>query len=379
MKNHVPIYFSVSFPLEMRYLLCTLFFSIASLLLNAQPTSEDQYFHIHLTNSIPCTEVKDQSQSSTCWVFATNSLFESDLIKKRSIRLNLSEMFIARHAYIDKAKQYLATKGRTYFEGGGQFHDVIRVVNRYGMLPEEVYNGRVNGEYNHNHARLDTAMRRMGRKFLQQGKTELNSKDLQQVNDTLDRYLGKLPLTFCYELQQYDAKSFAKDMVQFGNDYIEVMSFSDLPLYKKCLLADKFNWAGDSLYNISLNDMQMLVDTALANGWSVGWEGDVTDPGFSSSTGYATLYNTSHNYDEERIQNYKTEVTKRDHMLHLVGIGRDENNREWYYMKNSWGIWFNPFNGYMYMAEDYFKLKTVILMVNKAALPNSLKNKLGIN
>jgi bleomycin hydrolase len=101
---------------------------------------------------VTCTPVKDQSQSPTCWIFGTNSIFESDLMKRDNIKLNLSEMFIARYAYIDKAKQFLATKGKTYFEGGGQFHDVIRVISNYGMVPEEVYNGRPNEQFSHNHA-----------------------------------------------------------------------------------------------------------------------------------------------------------------------------------------------------------------------------------
>ncbi len=74
---------------------------------------------VRLTDSVSCTEVKDQASSPTCWVFGTNSLFESDLIKQYNTHLNLSEMFIARYAYIDKAKQFLATKGKSYFEGGG--------------------------------------------------------------------------------------------------------------------------------------------------------------------------------------------------------------------------------------------------------------------
>jgi bleomycin hydrolase len=123
--------------------------------------------------------------------------------------------------------------------------------------------------------------------------------------------------------------------------------------------------------------MQMLVDTALAKGWSVGWEGDVTNRGFSSFSGFAALDNSSHNYDEERLQNYKTEATERDHMLHLVGIGKDENKQKWYHMKNSWGSWANS-NGYLFMSEEYFKLNTVIMMVNKAALPQSLRKKLKL-
>lgn len=122
----------------------------------------------------------------------------------------------------------------------------------------------------------------------------------------------------------------------------------------------------------------MLVDTALSNGWSVGWEGDVTETGFHYWSGYASLADSSHNYDMERLANYKTEVTERDHMLQIAGAGRDENNKKWYYLKNSWGRYNGENEGYLFMEENYFRLKTVILFVNKQALPQSLKEKLGI-
>ncbi|MEK7226446.1 MAG: C1 family peptidase, partial [Bacteroidota bacterium] len=277
-----------------------------------------------------------------------------------------------------KAITWLATKGKTYYEGGGQFHDVIRIINKYGMVPEEVYYGRPNGEYNHNHARLDTAMKNFANELLVQGKIAISPADLRQMNDTLDRYLGKVPETFWYGLKQYSPKTFAQDLGLTGDDYIEVMSFANLPFNQKCLLADKFNWSGDSLYNITLDDMQMLVDTALANGWSVGWEGDVTDPGFDFWGGYASISDSLHQYAEERLLNFKNESTERDHMLHLVGIGRDDHHKKWYYLKNSWGTWFSKYNGFIFMNENYFKLNTVTMMLNKQALPQSLKDKLGL-
>jgi bleomycin hydrolase len=287
-------------------------------------------------------------------------------------------MFIARYAWIDKAKKYLETNGKTYFAGGGQFHDVIRVVNKYGLIPEEAYSGRPPGEEYHDHHKLDTAMKRFVNGLLQKGKKEFNAKELQQLNDTLDHYLGRVPATFIFENRSYTPETFAQQVLHFADDYVELMSFADLPFYKKCFLDDKYNWAGDSLYNIPLGDMQMLIDTAIANGWSVSWEGDVTDAGFAFYSGYATLPAKKYQFEEERSVNYKNETTERDHMLHLVGIGKDEKGNKWYYLKNSWGQWFSKFDGYMYMSEDYFKLKTVILMVNKSALPKTLRSRLGI-
>ncbi len=352
-------------------------FIIAAEILHAQPHTLPS--NIRLTDSVICTQVKDQSQSPTCWVFGTNSLFESDLIRKYNLSINLSEMFIARYAYIDKANQFLATKGKSYFEGGGQFHDVIRVVTKYGMVPEEVYDGKPNGEYNHNHAKLDTAMKSFVHHQLKEEKTVLSTTDLRHINDTLDKYLGKVPATFWYQEKIYTPKTFAAEVVQFANDYVEIVSFGGQPLYKQFILADKYNWANDSFYNVTLDDMHMLVDTALHKGWSVGWEGDVTETGFNYIGGFASFADSAHQYDEERLVNYKNESTERDHMLQIAGIGKDENNKKWYYMKNSWGTWFNQQGGYLYMEENYFRLKTVILFVNKQALPEILKIKLGLN
>jgi len=317
-------------------------FIVTRIWLHAQGAGESApAFSIHLLDSVACTPVKDQSQSPTCWVFGTNSLFESDLIKKYNLNVNLSEMFIARWAYIDKARQWLATGGKTYFAGGGQFHDVVRVVNKYGMMPEEAYTGRPQGEANHNHAKLDTAMKSFARKLLHQGKTKLNDHDLKQMNDTLDKYLGKVPDHFWYNKKQYTPKSFATDVIHFSNDYVEVVSFADHPLYKQFVLQDKYNWAGDSFFNLSISDMEMVIDTALAKGWSVGWEGDVTEPGFNAFAGYATIDTVPPDCTMERLADFRTEKTGRDHMLHIVGMGTDESGEKWYYMKNSWGVWFS--------------------------------------
>ncbi len=144
------------------------------------------------------------------------------------------------------------------------------------------------------------------------------------------------------------------------------------------MLEDKFNWANDSFWNISLADMQILVDTALAKGWSVGWEGDVTETGFNYFGGYAALADSAYAFDKQRLENYKSEKTERDHMLHLTGIGYDENGKKWYYLKNSWGTWLSKYKGYLYMEQNYFNMKTVILFVNKNALPVTLKMKMGI-
>jgi bleomycin hydrolase len=124
--------------------------------------------------------------------------------------------------------------------------------------------------------------------------------------------------------------------------------------------------------------MEKLVDTALHKGWSVGWEGDVTENGFNMSDGVAYFEDTTAGIDQVRLDNYKSESTERDHMLHIIGLAVDENGKSWFYLKNSWGTWRNTLNGLLYMNVNYFKLKTVILFVNKRGLPTELNAKLKV-
>jgi len=344
----------------------------------AQPAGYPVPDKVKLVDSVDCTHVKDQGQSPTCWVFGTNSVIESDLIRLKNLRLNISEMFVARYAYIDKAKQFLATGGKTYFEGGGQFHDVIRVIRQYGMVPEEVYSGRTGEKFTHDHRLLDTAMKQLVHGWLKNGKKAISNQDLLQLNDTLDKYLGKVPARFVWKGKTYTPTSFAKEEVNLSEDYAELVSFSDQALYRQFVLADKYNWANDSFWNITLSDMQEVVDTALANGWSVGWEGDVTEPGFNYYGGYASIPDSAFQFDQQRLENYQSEKTERDHMLHLTGMGYDTDGKKWYYLKNSWGTWLSRYKGFLFMEENYFRMKTVIIFVNKRALPASLRKKLHI-
>ena len=89
----------------------------------------------------PTTSVKDQNKSGTCWSFSGVSFLEDELLKNGKGEFDLSEMYIARQCYIDKAIHYVRYCGATNFGQGGSILDVPYVYNAYGMVPEEVYAG----------------------------------------------------------------------------------------------------------------------------------------------------------------------------------------------------------------------------------------------
>ena len=69
--------------------------------------------------------------------------------------------------------------------------------------------------------------------------------------------------------------------------------------------------------------------------------------------------------------------TTDDHLMHIVGLAKDQNDGKFYYIKNSSGSE-RKFNGYLYMSRAYFRLKTTAVMIHKDALTKKMRKKLGI-
>ena len=119
------------------------------------------------------------------------------------------------------------------------------------------------------------------------------------------------------------------------------------------------------------------MDHAIESGFTVCWDGDVSDKGFTHSKGVASYK------DEEVTQELRQDVFDNytatdDHLMHITGIVEDQDGIRYYKTKNSWAEDSNDFGGYLNMSESYIRLKTVAIMVNKDALPKDICKKLGI-
>src|SRR5574344_232892 len=75
-------------------------------------------------------------------------------------------------------------------------------------------------------------------------------------------------------------------------------------------------------------------------------------------------------------QEMRQEATD-DHGMHIYGIAKDQNGKEYYMVKNSWGK-YGDYKGTWYMTKTYVAYKTMDFMVNKNAVPKDLRKKLGL-
>lgn len=327
---------------------------------------------------VKCTPVKDQYMSSTCWSFSSNSFLESELMKNGKGLNDLSEIFVARYSLIRKIERHLQLKGINFFTPGGQFHDVMWVIKNYGMVPEEVYSGKGRGETNHNHAELDTLLAHFVKDCVSNGITILSPDQKTAIEKLLDHYFGPVPTEFNFGGKKYTARSFADQYLGLNpDDYAEITSYTHHPFYRSFILEDRYNWTGDSYYNVTMEDFLRITDHTLQNGFTVGWDGDAEDNYFKFYEGLAWMPGTITDFQGARQKAWEDSSTLLNHMMHITAVVKDNTDKKWYYIKNSWGNYSNSIGGFLFMREDYFKIRTVAIIVNKNAVPVDIRQKLG--
>ncbi|MBQ8773999.1 MAG: aminopeptidase, partial [Muribaculaceae bacterium] len=159
--------------------------------------------------TVKTTSVKDQNRSGTCWCFSGNSFFEDEIMRKGGKELDLSEMFVVRYCYWDKAIKYIRMYGATNFSEGGSILDIPYVWERYGAIPEEAYNGLNYGEPKHNHSELSAALKAYLDVIVSKPNKKISTAWMAGFEGILDAYLGKIPETFEYNGKTYTPRSYA--------------------------------------------------------------------------------------------------------------------------------------------------------------------------
>lgn len=119
----------------MKKLLLTLVAFCAALAAAAQTpdTTAAEGYRFTDVKLIPMTPVKDQSRSGTCWCYSTLSFLEGEILRAGGAPVHLSEMWIVRHTFMEKAVKYIRMHGEINFAEGGASRDVTEGIRNYGI------------------------------------------------------------------------------------------------------------------------------------------------------------------------------------------------------------------------------------------------------
>jgi len=379
--------------------------------LQAQDTlrnKKDGNYIFTIQKDIEVNEVQNQSRTGTCWSFSALSFVESELMRMGKGKHKLSEMYIVRKAYEDKAENYVRMHGTANFSQGGAFHDIPYVIKKYGIMPQEAYKGLNYGLENHNHSEMEAVLKGMLDAVIANKQKQLTTSWKKAFNAVLDSYLGAVPENFTYKGKSYTPMSFAKSLDMNMDDYVIITSFTHHPFNESFVLEVPDNWIWAQAYNVPLNDMMSIMKGAINNGYGIGWAADVSEKGFSFRDGLAivpededalkvkgkdnkqfnnagakkegTQFDTpgpeKEITQEMRQAAFDNYLTTDDHGMHLTGMVKDQEGNEYFIVKNSWGTAYNDCDGYFYASMPYVALKTMNFMIHKDALPKAMKKKL---
>ncbi|WP_298533909.1 C1 family peptidase [uncultured Algibacter sp.] len=353
--------------------------------------SQSQSYEFKTVIDLETTNVISQGNTGTCWSFSTSSFLESEIIRLTGKNINLSEMYNVRNAYVDKSWNYIMRQGKAQFGEGGLAHDVLNSIEKHGLVPNSAYSGLHEDTSFHDHSEVVAILKSTIDAYLTKPGGEISSKWKDVTEKILDVYLGKKIDSFSFEGVIYTPKSFLKYTEIAPNNYVSITSFTHEPFNSKFILNIPDNFSNGSFYNVSLDDLVSITNNALEKGYSIELDCDVSEKTFSAKHGIAvipekpedqlvileTIKSEKKISQEFRQKEFENQNTTDDHLMHITGLLKDQKGHTYYKVKNSWGSDSKHVNhgGYIYMSENYFRLKTISITIHKNAIPkNIIKN-----
>ncbi|MBQ6548394.1 MAG: aminopeptidase [Prevotella sp.] len=362
----------------------------------------------------PITSVKDQNRSGTCWDYSTLSFFEAEILKATGKTYDLDESFVANKTYMERAIQVVRFHGDCQFAQGGSAEDVLATMKAHGIIPQGImpFPGSLYGDSLNNFNEFFSILEPYVDAVAKNKAKKISNAWKNGLQGILDAYLGKCPEKFTYEGKEYTPKSFMASLGINLDDYVSITSYTHHPFYTGFAVEVQDNWRFPLSYNVPMDEMMQIIDNAVEQGYTVAWGGDVSEDGFTrKGLAYAIdskktqqslqgsdmarwlMMTTDKKRNiidslgctvpeivptqemrQERFDNW--ELTD-DHGMLIYGVAKDQNGKEYYMVKNSWGET-GDYKGTWYMTKAFIAANTMDFLINKNAIPAEIRKKLGL-
>lgn len=311
-----------------------------------------------------------QYLTGTCWSFSTTSYYESEIKRLTGREIKLSEMWTVYWEYVEKAREYIHTRGTSVFEQGSQSEAIPRMWEKYGVVPESAYAGVCAKDGRHNHEGLHAEMMA----YLEYCKAHNYWEEgqiLDAIQAILRKGMGAPPKEVSWEGKRYTPQAFLAEVcgLKMG-DFVSFVSTTSHPFWGQVELEVEDNWwHGDRYWNVPLDDFYGAVLATAKAGATVAIGGDVSEPGYDGFNKVAMVPTfdippslITQDAREYRIYNGSTTD---DHGVHLVGW-KQVGGVDWFLIKDSARAGRKaPPEGYLFYHADYVQLKMLSFTAHK--------------
>lgn len=306
---------------------------------------------------VKTTPVKNQGASELCWIYAMLATIESDRLMEGD-SVNLSPQYIGRKYLEELADRYYLTHGKEEIKMRGMSSMLFSLLSHYGITHYDAFH------------RDDVNFRVLVRKVQQMAQhAQAQRKGLASFRNDLcsllDEELHGSP-RFVFMLgAEYTTLEFAHSVCR-EDEYEALTSFTHHPFGSRFALETPDNRLHDEFLNVPLDTLMNRIEQSLRNGHAVCWEGDISEPKFSFAKGVAKLENEQQQITQElRQKAFEQQQTTDDHCMEIIGIAHTDKGSRYFICKNSWGT-DNPFDGWMYLSENYLRAKTLAVWMKKS-------------
>jgi bleomycin hydrolase len=324
-----------------------------------------------------------QGNTGSCWCFATTSMYESEVKRLTGKEVKLSEIYTVYNEFIEKAKGFVASRGKSIFEQGSEGNAVTRSYKKNGIVPSSAYTGLKDGRKFHTHADMYKEMKN----YLLSVKANNawnETEVVATIKSIMNHYIGEIPTTFKVDGKEYTPMTYISDYCKLvPDDYIEVLSYKQESYWEQVEYKVPDNWwHSKEYYNVPLDVYMKVLKKAIRNGFTMSIGGDVSEAGFLRTTNAALVpsFDIPSKYINENSRQFRFSngSTTDDHGMQLMGYYTDKKGNDWYLIKDSSSGSRNndvkaPEFGYYFFSADYIKLKMMGFTVHKDALKKYAK------
>lgn len=333
-----------------------------------------QYWH---------NEPVSQGNTNTCWSFSTTSFLESEVYRLTSQKVRLSEMFTVYYEYLERASEWIKTRGNMHFGEGSEANAVTKIWAKYGCVPYEAYTGFLPGQTFYSHEQMFSELKSYA-DYVKANNIWDEAAVISNFRSILNHYMGVPPQTLTINGNMMTPKEYMTGVLKYKpEDYCDVLSYMQKPYWNRVEYQVPDNWwHNEDYYNLPLEDFMAIIKKSIKSGYTMSIGGDVSEAGFlarEANVAFVPTFDIPSEYIDENARQFRfsNETTTDDHGMHLVGY-MEKDGVTWFLVKDSGagsrtgGKDKNPNFGYYFFHEDFIKLKIMDFMVHKDMMKDYL-------